>query len=86
VLSEAVLFAMFLPALRRERAVPPLGALAWRPALAALIMGAAMLAVYRFGWLVAAALALPVYAVALWLLGAFGAEERALARRVVGRP
>jgi hypothetical protein len=45
-----------------------------------------MLAAYPAGWLLAALLAPPVYLAALWLLGAFGAEERALARRVLGRP
>jgi O-antigen/teichoic acid export membrane protein len=90
VLSEVALFITFLPLLRRENAAPPLLALAWRPALAALLMGAAMLAAYSLGgdigWLVAALVAPPVYGTALWLLGTFGAEERALARRVLGRP
>lgn len=85
VLSEALLYLLFLPLLRREGAAQPLGALAWRPALAALIMGAAMLVVRQAGWLAAAACAAPIYLAALWLMGAFGAEERALARRVLGR-
>ena len=51
------------------------------------MMGAAMLAVYNLGpqGLLAALIAAPVYVAALWLLGAFGAEERALVRRVLGR-
>lgn len=89
VLSEIVLYLTFLPLLRREDAAPPLLALAWRPAAAALLMGAMMLAVRplggAIGWLPATLLAPPTYAAALWLLGAFGAEERALARRVLGR-
>jgi O-antigen/teichoic acid export membrane protein len=92
VLSEIVLYITFLPLLRREDAVPPLLALAWRPAVAALLMGAAMLAFRGFAAepplalaLAAAVAAAPVYAAALWLLGAFGAEERALVRRVLGR-
>jgi O-antigen/teichoic acid export membrane protein len=85
ILSEIVLFAVFLPLLRREHLTPPLLALAWRPAVAALIMGAAMLVAYQVHWLAAAAVAPPIYVAALWLLGAFGAEERALARRVLGR-
>jgi O-antigen/teichoic acid export membrane protein len=85
VLSEVVLFAAFLPLLRGEQAAPPLLALAWRPALAALVMGAAMLAADRAGPLLAAVVAPIVYAVALWTLGAFGADERALLRRVLGR-
>jgi O-antigen/teichoic acid export membrane protein len=90
VLSEVVLYLAFLPLLQRENAVPPLLALAWRPAAAALLMGAAMLAIRplaaSFGWLIAALIAPPVYAAALGLLGALGAEERALVRRVLGRP
>lgn len=88
ILSELVLFAVFRPLLRREGLAPPLLGLAWRPALAALLMGAAMLAVYRLGppGLLAAVIAPPVYGAGLWALGAYGAEERALVRRVLGRP
>jgi O-antigen/teichoic acid export membrane protein len=89
VLSEIVLYLTFLPLLRGEDAAPPLLALAWRPAAAALLMGAMMLVVRplggAIGWLPATLLAPPTYVAALWLLGAFGAEERALARRVLGR-
>jgi O-antigen/teichoic acid export membrane protein len=89
ILSEVVLMAVFVPLLREEGLAPPLLALAWRPAAAALLMGAAMLATKplggELGWLAAALVAPPVYVAALWLLGAFGAEERALARRVLGR-
>ncbi|HEU4321662.1 MAG TPA: oligosaccharide flippase family protein [Roseiflexaceae bacterium] len=85
ILSELVLLGLFLPALREEGLVPPLVALAWRPAAAALLMGLVLLAALPLGWLAAALLATPVYAAALWLLGAFGAEERALVRRVLGQ-
>ncbi len=85
ILSEVILYLMFLPLLRREQAQQPLFALAWRPAVAALVMGAAMLAITRVSWLAAAVVAPPVYLAALWILGAFGAEERALVRRVLGR-
>jgi O-antigen/teichoic acid export membrane protein len=85
VVSEVVLYVTFLPLLRQEEAAPPLLALAWRPALAALLMGAAMLMAGRVGALAAAATAPPAYAAALWALGAFGADERALVRRVLGR-
>lgn len=91
LLSEVVLFLVFLPILRREQLAPPLLALAWRPAIAALLMGAAMLAIRSFDpqmpllALLAVVVALPVYLVALWLLGTFGVEERALLRRVLGR-
>ncbi len=89
ILTEVVLFVVFLPLLRREGLTPPLLALAWRPGLAAVLMGAAMgsvlLVTGTWGWLLAALVALPTYTLALWLLGAFGAEERALALRVLGR-
>ncbi|MEO7908917.1 MAG: oligosaccharide flippase family protein [Roseiflexaceae bacterium] len=91
LLSEVVLFRVFLPILRREQLAPPLLALAWRPAIAALLMGAAMLVIRSFDpqvpllALAAFVAAPPVYLVALWLLGAFGVEERALMRRVLGR-
>jgi hypothetical protein len=86
-----VLFLVFLPVLRREQLTPPLFALSWRPAVAALVMGAAMLAIRSFDpelqllALAAVVAAPPVYLAALWLLGAFGVEERALMRRVLGR-
>jgi O-antigen/teichoic acid export membrane protein len=85
VATELVIVIPFLRVLRQEQAVPPLLALCWRPAAAALVMGAVMLLAYPAGWLVAALVAPPVYLAGLWLLGAFGAEERALARRVLGR-
>jgi O-antigen/teichoic acid export membrane protein len=92
ILSEVVLLVVFLPLLRSEELTPPLLALAWRPALAALLMGAALLTIRGFTPQVSTAMALasavvglPVYAAGLWLLGGFGAEERALVRRVLGR-
>ena len=85
ILSEAVLLAVFWPVLRQEGLRPPLAALAWRPALAALLMAAAMLLAVPLGWPVAALAGAAAYLAALWLLGAFGADERALARRVLGR-
>jgi O-antigen/teichoic acid export membrane protein len=85
VATEFVILIPFLRVLRQENAAPPLLALSWRPATAALLMGAAMLLVYPAGWLLAALVAPPIYLAGLWLLGAFGAEERALARRVLGR-
>jgi O-antigen/teichoic acid export membrane protein len=91
LLSEIVLLLVFWPILRRERLSPPLLALAWRPAAASLLMGAVMLAIRGFDsgapvlMLAALVAAPPAYLVALWLLGAFGAEERALMRRVLGR-
>lgn len=100
ILSEVVLFAVFAPLLRREGLSPPLLRLAWRPALAALAMAAAMLAVGlafpasraladpQIQWprlLAMVAVAAPAYAAALWLLGAVGPAERALLRRALSR-
>jgi O-antigen/teichoic acid export membrane protein len=88
ILSELVLLAMFLPLLRAEELTPPLLRLAWRPALAALAMGVAMLmirtAIPSMPW-VAALVAPPIYLIALWAFGGIGPDERALARRVLGR-
>jgi O-antigen/teichoic acid export membrane protein len=93
VATEAVILVPFLRTLRAEQIGLSLPSLVWRPAAAALLMGAVMLAIYPLGgeiaWLratLAALVGAPVYIAALWLLGAFGAEERALARRVLGRP
>jgi O-antigen/teichoic acid export membrane protein len=87
ILSEMLLLALFRPTLRAEGLDPPLLRLAWRPALAALAMGLAMFALLvalpALPWL-AALVGAPVYAVGLWAVGAFGVEERALARRVLG--
>src|SRR5262249_32744630 len=92
VATEVVILLPFLRILRAEQIELSLPALAWRPAAAALLMGGAMLAISPLGgdiaWLRAALAALvgaPAYIAALWLLGAFGTEERALARRVLGR-
>lgn len=92
ILSEVVLYLVFLPLLRREGLHPPLFSLSWRPALAALLMGAVMWAVLQsaagLSWLapiLAGLAAIPVYAAALWALGGIGAEERALALRILGR-
>lgn len=90
ILSELVLYLIFRPLLRAEGLTPPLAALSWRPALAALAMGAAMLGVKALvpdwpGSVAAALAAPPAYAAALWALGGIGAEERALALRILGR-
>jgi O-antigen/teichoic acid export membrane protein len=90
ILTEVVLYVVLLRALRRERLVPPLFILGWRPLVAALAMGLGLLPLLRLDMpLLILLLALPVgaasYGVMLWLLGAFGVEERALVRRVLGR-
>jgi len=87
VLSEVVLLAMFLPLLRREQITPPLLRLAWRPAAAALLMGAVLLGIRGFApeavWLGAVA-GPPVYLLGVWALGGFGAEEIVFVRRILG--
>jgi O-antigen/teichoic acid export membrane protein len=89
ILSEVVLLAVFLPLLRRAGLTPPLLQLAWRPLLAAGLMGVGLGALRWAGvplhWIGQAMLAVPVYVLGLGLLGAFGRSERALLRRVLGR-
>jgi O-antigen/teichoic acid export membrane protein len=86
LLSEFVLLAVFLPLLRREGALPPLHHLAWRPGLAALAMLGAMLAAHPAGgWLLACLAGSAVYLGAIWALGGFGSEERALLAKALGR-
>jgi O-antigen/teichoic acid export membrane protein len=90
ILSELVLYLVFRPLLHSEGLPPRLAALSWRPGLAALAMGALMLATQTLigdwpGSLVAALVAPPVYATVLWAVGGIGSEERALALRILGR-
>jgi O-antigen/teichoic acid export membrane protein len=90
ILSELVLYVVFRPLLRTEGLAPALAAQSWRPALAVLAMGAAMLGAKLLlpGWpgaVLAALVAPPIYAAALWALGGIGAEERALALRILGK-
>jgi O-antigen/teichoic acid export membrane protein len=90
IFSEVVLLLVFLPLLRQEALAPPLLQLAWRPLLAALAMGLIMQMATLLPWQwwnygLAILLAVPVFGGVLWLLGAFGSEERALARRIWGR-
>lgn len=98
ILSELVLYLVFRPLLRAEGLNPPLARMSWRPALAALAMGAAMLGLTLIvpqwpgaivpGWpgaVLAALIAPPVYAGVLWAIGGIGADERALALRILGR-
>lgn len=82
VATELVLMAPFLWALHREGALPPLLRLAWRPAVAALLMGAAMYPALAVSPWLAVGVSAPVYLAALWVLGGIGPDERALARRL----
>ncbi len=90
VLSELVLYLVFRPLLHSEGLPPRLMSLSWRPALAALVMGSLMLAIKALiadwpGSLAATLLAAPAYLLALWAVGGIGAEDLALARRILGR-
>lgn len=86
ILSEVVLLLVFRPLLKREALWPPLLRLAWRPAVGALTMGGVLFVTRPvISWVGASMLAPVIYAAMIWLLGGFGAEERALARRVLGR-
>jgi O-antigen/teichoic acid export membrane protein len=85
ILSEIVLFAVFLPILRREGLCPPLVRLAWQPAVATLAMGAAMFWAMQRGWGLAVGLAAPVYGSVLWLSGAIGPDERKMLAKLVKR-
>ncbi len=88
--SEVVLYAVFRPTLHQEGLAPGVTRLIVRPALACLAMAGAMLApiLWLPGWMGsvgAIVVGPPVYLIALWLSGAIGADELALARRIIGR-
>lgn len=91
ILTEVVLYAVFARALRPEALAPSLLPLVWRPALAGLALALALLPLKALGLApgptlaLAAPLGMLAYAAALWVLGALGAEERAMVRRVLGR-
>jgi O-antigen/teichoic acid export membrane protein len=85
VLSEAVLLGPFWWAVSRH--LPPVGLLgvAWRPALAAVGMGALVAAVAPWSWLLAIPVGAAGYLALLALLGTFDADDRALLRRLLER-
>ncbi|WP_322820046.1 oligosaccharide flippase family protein [Chloroflexus sp.] len=90
ILSEVVLYMVFHPVLRREGLAPAIHRLMWRPALASLLMAVVMVPAILWlpGWpgsAVAILIGPVVYVAGLWMLGAIGAEELALARRIAGR-
>jgi O-antigen/teichoic acid export membrane protein len=82
VVSELVLLAPFLWAVRRELPQVRLLALAWRPGLAAAAMGGAMAPLVPTAWLLALPLGAAVYAAVLLALGGVDAEDRALLQRL----
>lgn len=87
VLSEIVLFVPFVFWVQRSLGPLPLARLAWRPVIAAaLFAGVAVAGGARWGAWAGALLGGAVYCAALLALGAYGAEERAVVRRLAGRP
>jgi O-antigen/teichoic acid export membrane protein len=84
VVSELVLYLPFRRVLLQELGAAPLLELLWRPLIAALVAGAAMLALHMEP-LVALPIGLVCYALVLWILGAFTEEDRALMQRIAGR-
>lgn len=76
VLSEAVLLIPFVHALRGRVALPPLGQLLWRPAVASMAMGALLYPLRPVG-LPLLLLGALVYGVIMLFLGAVGPQERA---------
>lgn len=85
VASEVVLFVPLRRVLRAEGLTPALLSLFWRPAVAAGLMGGAMWVAYQLHFSAAVVVGLPAYGLGLWLVGAFGVEERALLQRVLKR-
>ena len=84
ILSEIVLLIPFYYSVRQNLASIPFWSIAWRPALAASVMGIALWAlVGRVGLLVAVPLAGMLYVALLIALGALGEDERALLRSLV---
>ena len=85
ILSELILWLPFSRGLR-DLDVPPLLVLLWRPAMATALAALTVTGARGLGLpaIAATALALGVYALLLVRLGGFGAEDRALVRRVLG--
>jgi O-antigen/teichoic acid export membrane protein len=86
VLSEIALLIPFYYSLRQHLAPLPILDLFWRPVLAAAAMGGALYFLLPLtNLLVALAVSLSLYGILLLALGALGADERLLLRRLVPR-
>ena len=85
VLSEIVLLAPLLSATRRALGPLGLAAVAWRPVAAAAVMAAVVILAGGLGPWPATLLGGAAYLATLLALGAWGAEERRLARALLGR-
>jgi len=84
IFSEIVLLLPFYYSVRKNLASVPFWSIAWRPALAAGVMGIALWGlVARVGLFAAVPLAGMLYVILLIALGALGEDERALLRRLV---
>ncbi len=84
ILSEIVLLIPFYFGVRKNLASIPFWSIAWRPALAAGVMGIALGEMTaRLGLIAAIPLSGIIYAVLLVLLGALGEDERAMVRRLL---
>ena len=82
ILSEMVLLIPFYYSVRKNLASIPFFSIAWRPSVAAGIMGIALWAlVARVGVLAAIPLAGMLYVIVLLALGALGEDERMLLRK-----
>ena len=86
IFSELVLLAAFYLLLRRDLAPVAWAELLWRPALAGALMGAAGWLLYDVSKLLAALVALAVYAVALWASGIAREPDMRVVRDLVPRP
>jgi O-antigen/teichoic acid export membrane protein len=85
VASEVVLMVPLLLATRAALGPLHLLGVAWRPLLAAAVMAAVVAAAGGLGWWAAVPLGGLAYLAVLWLCGAWGVEERRLARALLGR-
>ena len=83
VASELVLYLPFRRVLEVELGMAPLWSLLWRPAAAAIVAGALMVALRDYV-LVAVILGAALYCVALWLLGTLTDDDRLLLKRLLG--
>jgi O-antigen/teichoic acid export membrane protein len=78
IFSELVLLLAFYVGIRRHLAPVPWWALLWRPGLAGAAMAAVGLVLWSVNLLLALSMALSVYALGLFVLGAFSKDEVAI--------
>jgi len=83
ILSELVLFVPFYTSIRRNLAPLPLVEILWRPIAAAGLMGIVLWALGSLSFALSLPIAGAIYLAALMMLGAFTAEDRILAWRLL---